>query len=151
MARSRGARGFSVPELMIVLAMLGIVAAIAYPSFTDALRKGRRSEGMQALALVQQGEERFRSSNATYGDSTNFASWGVTATTSSGYYSIAVGGVSATGYTATATAVAGTSQANDTNCTVLGVRMAGGNLSYGGGASIDWTAANPDPNRCWAR
>ena len=94
MARSRGARGFSVPELMIVLAMLGIVAAIAYPSFTDALRKGRRSEGMQALALVQQGEERFRSSNATYGDSTNFASWGVTATTSSGYYSIAVGGVS---------------------------------------------------------
>lgn len=151
MARSRGARGFSVPELMIVLAMLGIVAAIAYPSFTDALRKGRRSEAMQALALVQQGEERFRSSNATYGDGTNFAAWGVTATTSSGYYSIAVGGVSATGYTATATAVAGTSQANDTNCSVMGVRMNGGNLVYGGGAGgIAW-GANPDPNRCWAR
>lgn len=151
MAKRRGARGFSVPEMMIVLAMLGIVAAIAYPNFIDALRKGRRSEAMQALALVQQGEERFRSTNATYGDSANFAAWGVTATTSSGYYTITVGGVSATGYTATATAVAGTSQGNDTNCSVMGVRMAGGNLSYGGGASIDWAAANPDPNRCWAR
>lgn len=151
MATGRSARGFSVPEMMIVLAMLGIVAAIAYPNFVDSLRKGRRSEAMQALALVQQGEERFRSSNATYGDSTNFGAWGVTATTASGYYSIAVAGVSATGYTATATARAGTSQANDTNCTVLGVRMAGGNLTYGGGGSIDWTATNPDPNRCWAR
>lgn len=150
MAASRGARGFTVPELMIVLAMLGIVAAIAYPSFTDSLRKGRRSEAMSALALVQQGEERFRSSNATYGDSSNFGTWGVTTTTASGYYTITVSGVSATGYTATATAAGGT-QTGDTNCTVIGVQMNGGNLSYGGGnGSISW-GSNPDPNRCWSR
>ncbi len=151
MAASRGARGFTVPELMIVLAMLGIVSAIAYPSFVDSLRKGRRSEAMSALALVQQGEERFRSSNATYGDSSNFGAWGVTGTTASGYYTIALSGVSASGYTATATAAGGT-QTGDTHCTVIGVRMTGGNLAYGGGGgSISWGAANPDPNRCWSR
>ncbi len=150
MAASRGARGFTVPELMIVLAMVGIVAAIAYPSFVDALRKGRRSEAMSALALVQQGEERFRSTNATYGDSTNFGAWGVTSPTASGYYTIALSGVSANGYTATATAAGGT-QTGDTNCSVMGVRMNGGNLAYGGGSgSISW-GSNPDPNRCWAR
>jgi len=151
MALSRGTRGFTVPELLIAMTLVGVLAAIAYPSFVDSVRKGRRSEAMTALARVQQGEERFRSSNATYGDSTNFGAWGVTTTTSSGYYTIAVAGVGANGYTATATAVSGSTQGNDTNCTLIGVQMNGGNVAYGGGSgSISW-GSNPDPNRCWAR
>jgi type IV pilus assembly protein PilE len=145
-------RGFTIPELLITVVVIGVLAAIAYPSFIDSVRKGRRSEAMTALARVQQGEERFRSSNATYGDDTNFGAWGVTVTTSSGYYTIGLGGVGANGYTATATAAGGTTQANDSNCTLIGVQMNGGNLAYGGGGgAIDWAAVNPDPNRCWAR
>ena len=75
------------------------------------------------------------------------------ARTAKGYYDLALSNTNGAGYIVTATAVTGTSQTNDTYCVVLGARVAsGGNLSYGGSAStIDWTAANPDPNRCWAR
>ena len=72
-------------------------------------------------------------------------------TTADGYYDLALSGTGATGYTVTAAAVSGTSQANDTRCLVLGAQVAaGGNLNYGSGATtaaIDWT----DANRCWAR
>ena len=54
----------------------------------------------------------------------------------------------ATGYTVTATAEAGTSQAADGNCKVLAARLTDGNLAYGSGAAA---AAFPDANRCWAR
>jgi hypothetical protein len=40
-----------------------------------------------------------------------------------------------------------TSQAVDSHCTVLAVRMQGGNIGYGSGATIDWT----DAYKCWAR
>lgn len=138
--------GFTMIELMIVIVVIGVLAAIAYPSFIDSIRKSRRAEGVSALATLQQAQERHRSTAATYADAA--ASLNQGAVTSSGYYAIAVGAASASGYTATATARDGTSQAADGNCRVLAVRMDRGNLSYGSGASaVDWA----DPNRCWSR
>lgn len=144
-AQARAA-GFTVIELMIVVVVIGVLAAIAYPSFVDSIRKSRRAEGVSALATLQQAQERHRSNAATYADAA--ASLNQAGVTSSGYYAIAVTAASASGYTATATARTGTSQAADGPCKVLAVRMDRGNLSYGAGASaVDWA----DPNRCWAR
>ena len=58
-------------------------------------------------------------------------------------------GADATSYTLSATAVSGTSQANDTNCSTMRVRLKGGNVQYGGGTG----SSDPltDPHRCWSR
>ena len=150
MAQRASARGFTLIEVLIAVVIVGVLSAVALPSFLDSMRKSRRAEAVSALAVLQQAQERFRSSNATYAANDVLTSaLLVNGTTPSGYYAIAITASSATGYTATATANSGTSQANDGNCQVLGVRMAAGNLSYGASATstIDWA----DPNRCWAR
>lgn len=151
-------RGFTTIELLIALVILAVLVAVALPSFQGQMRKSRRTEAFSALANIQQAQERHRSTNASFTTSLTAAptasppGLGQPATrTPKGYYDLAVASADATSYVATATAVTGTSQANDAGCTVLAVRMAGGNLRFGAGTTIDWTAADVDPGRCWAR
>jgi type IV pilus assembly protein PilE len=149
----RASHGFSLIELMIAVAILGIVASLAYPSFMGSIRKGRRAEAFAALGAVQQAQERWRGNNATYSGNLSAAppaGLGIPATTSGGLYTLAVANATATGYEVSATAVAGTSQVHDGNCAKLGVRMAGGNLTYAGAAAagaLAYAATNP----CWNR
>lgn len=149
-------RGFTTIELLIALVVLGVLMAVALPNYQDSLRKSRRAEAFNALTSIQQASERHRSSNATFTNNLTAsapAGLGQAATrTTGGYYDLAVTVVNATTYVATATAVTGTSQANDSGCQILAVRMEGGNIRYGAGATApDWSAANTDPLRCWAR
>ena len=146
------ATGFSLIELLIAVVIVGLLAAVALPSFQDSIRKGRRSEAINAISAVQQAQERSRGNFPQYcGDlsaAPTVAACGlnVPATTPNGHYSLALSGVSATGYTITATAEGG--QAADQKCAVLAARMAGGTLSYGSGsAAVNWA----DPNKCWAK
>lgn len=136
--------GFTLIELMIVVAVVAILASIAYPSYSSYVRKSRRAEAVSALAQLQQAQERWRANNATYAANsllTTAAPGGLgfsSATTSSGYYQLAISGNSATGYVATATAVSGTSQAGDTGCTVLTSTITNGVISS-------------TPTACWGR
>jgi len=155
---TRRGRGFTTIELLIAIVILGILLAVALPSYQSSMRKSRRAEAFTALTSIQQGQERHRSihptftTNLTAAPSASVPGLGLPSSqTSSGYYTLGVNVVDATTYVATATAVAGTSQAADGDCAVLAVRMQGGNLRYGSGASPDWSAANADPQRCWAR
>ena len=59
-------RGFSLIELMIVVAIVGILAAIAYPSYNESVLKGRRAEGRTALTDLMIQQERYLSQNGTY-------------------------------------------------------------------------------------
>jgi type IV pilus assembly protein PilE len=154
-ARAVPPRGFTLIEVIIVVAVLGILAAVAMPSFLDSIRKGRRSEAMGALAQVQQAQERWRANHSSYADNDKLSTvhpdgLGVAATTSNGYYAIALSDVDASGYTATATAKSGTSQYGDSHCRKLVLRQAGGNVIYSSadaGGTVDTTGAA----RCWAR
>jgi type IV pilus assembly protein PilE len=147
--------GFSLVELMVAVAIAGLLAAVALPTFLDSMRKGRRSEAFAALAQVQQAQERWRANHPNYAASVSNAAngdppgLGLPATTNpAGYYTLALSDVSATAYTATATAAG--SQANDTPCVKLVVKVDGGSLtnsSFDGNGTEDTTNAS----RCWTR
>jgi len=148
--------GFTLIELMIVVVIMGVLLAVAFPSYLDSVRKGRRAEGIAGLTAVQQAQERFRANSPTYGNLNSPADANTlpntSTTTANGRYNLAVTGNTAAGYTVTATAVGG--QAADTACGKMGVRAVGGNLRYGSGAAamgIDWAPNDPDAGRCWAK
>lgn len=149
--------GFTIIELMLVVAVAAVLALVAYPSFMESVRKGRRAEAVAALAQVQQAQERWRSNNPSYANNAKLTpvppgGLGLDANTSSGLYTLSIDAADGSGYTATTTAVAGTSQSRDTQCTVMRVRVASANVQYGGCAGCA-VPEGPltDPNRCWSR
>ncbi len=149
---SRRARGFTLIELIIALAIVAIIAAIALPAYQNSVIKSRRADAMAAISNVQQAQERWRGNNAAY--STSLTDLGVT---SSPLYTLSLAVPDATansiarGYIVTA--VGQGRQANDAQCARMSVRLLEGNLRFascGGCSSFsdsDYTVNNPCFNR----
>lgn len=58
--------GMSLIELMIVVAIVGILGAIVYPSYRDSIVKTRKTDGISMVNKVMQAQERFFINNLTY-------------------------------------------------------------------------------------
>lgn len=88
--------GFSLIEIVVAIAVVGILASIAYPTYTASVRKTRRAEAEAQLVNWAQQLERYFSVNATYvgGDVGAYSTNG---------YDITATNVTATGYTLRAT------------------------------------------------
>lgn len=62
----RHRRGFTLIEVMIVVAIIAILATIAVPSYTDYLRRGRVQEAVNTLAAARTSMEQFYQDNRSY-------------------------------------------------------------------------------------
>ncbi|HET7155278.1 MAG TPA: type IV pilin protein, partial [Hyphomicrobiaceae bacterium] len=111
-------KGFTLIELMIVVAVVAILATIAYPAYQEYVIRSRRVEGQSLLSEAAARQERWRAQNGSYMtdySATNIAKLKLTYGSQSehGYYALAIVG-DATSYTLTA-ARAG-SQLADSKC-----------------------------------
>lgn len=139
--KRRAGSGFTLIELMTVIAIIGILVAIALPSYQDSVRKGRRGQAKADVVEIAQRAERWRTVNNTF---TGFAlEDGVDDRSpregESIHYEIAFdienGGQ---GYTLTATPEGG--QASDTRC---------GTLTLDETGAKDRSGTAEDIAQCW--
>ena len=99
-------KGFTLVELMIVVAIIGIISAIAYPSYNQYIVRSKRGDAISALMLASQAMERFRSNPPySYNLGTNLSTVFATQVPVEGgtaYYNLTLTS-DATSYTLTAT------------------------------------------------
>jgi type IV pilus assembly protein PilE len=112
-------RGFTLIELMITVAIIGILASIAWPSYTKYVRDARRAEAQSEMLRMQLGLEKWRANNNAY--SNILANAGFTDTNT--YYNYTI--TSASGSTYTINAAAQGAQTSDTGCTALTLDQSG--------------------------
>ncbi|GAB3290126.1 MULTISPECIES: type IV pilin protein [Pseudidiomarina] len=108
--------GMTLIELMIVVAIIGIIAAIAYPNFTDYVKQSRRADAMGELMKLQMAQEEYRLRNTSYA---TIADLGFTS--SSEFYTFSVSNLGAETYTLTATAKG--AQVSDTECATMSINQ----------------------------
>jgi type IV pilus assembly protein PilE len=106
--------GFTLIELMIACAIVGILAAIAIPSYTAYVQRSNRTDAVRALTLDAQALERCYSQAFTYVGCATVPVGPVL--TSQGNYNVTLGNLTATTYTLTALPVS-PQQLGDTTCT----------------------------------
>ncbi|MFN3581471.1 MAG: type IV pilin protein [Pseudomonas sp.] len=101
----RANRGFTLIEIMIVVVILGVLAAIALPSYREYVLRGNRSEGQSLLVEAAARQERFYAQNNAYvTDNANRARLGVNEARYANLYALSVGtAANDGGYTLTAT------------------------------------------------
>ena len=137
--RRRNNIGFTLIELMIVVAIIGILGAIAYPSYTQYVEKGRRADGKSGVLNAAHAMERCGSTFGRYNHG-SCAAQANTHNSPEGHYSIVSSGVAASTYTFTATAQ-GVQASDAAECDGFAVDQTGAKTSTGSEGN----------DRCWGK
>ncbi len=151
--------GFTLIELMITVAVVGILAAIAYPSYQDSIRKSRRADAKSALLDAAQRQERFFTENNQYTATPEAGGLNLVVDadgnfyTPDRYYTLTIAAPVVNNrsntFTITATPVAGKSQVNDTTCAAFSLNQTGVKCAKGGTYCSNVAAAQAAVATCW--
>lgn len=151
-------RGFTLIELMVALAIAGILAAIAYPAYTKQMQKGRRADAISTLTAIMQAQERYRANVSDYAATLAALNLNTAELTKlAPYYTLSLSGVGpngtfTTGFEATATVLAGSPQAADITCKTLTVKLEGANPTYSSTGDPNNTGTDVRTDaQCWPR
>lgn len=156
-------RGFSLIELMVVVVIATILVAIAVPMYTSQVQQSRRTDARTALLDLAGREERYLSTNpAGYTNvaaNLGYSGFGAGFPVGQGYYYLNAPCIAAANaalscdtnanapagpsFYITATYVAGSTQAKDTNCAIFGVDSTGAQFAFNSAGTLN-TAY------CWA-
>lgn len=122
----RSVRGFSLIELMIVVAIVAILTAIAFPSYTNYIVKTRRTAAKACLSQASNFMERYYTTNMTYVGATDPGLDCESAAQTGNYYGYSYGTPTVSTYTITATPNA--AKQPDTTCGALSLNQSGTRL-----------------------
>ena len=143
-AASARQAGFTLVELMIGVAVAGVLSGVALPSFEGQIQKARRSDALVSMMQVQAAQERFRTNNSRYG---TLAEIGVASTSAARHYGLQTTDANADSYEALATAAG--MQARDTACLYMKVSSNGLNPVYASGPTASVANADAANRKCW--
>jgi type IV pilus assembly protein PilE len=146
--RVNGHAGFTLIELMVVVGIIAIVAAIALPSYKTQVLKGRRAEAINGLGELQLRQERWRAENpefatvAQLGIMPTSSYYGFTSTIPAGSCSDGTTACTATNCYAVTADTAGAQTDDDGTCATLTLESRCGEVSK---------TSTPSGTGCWGR
>ena len=137
-------RGFTLIEVMVTVAILGILAAVAYPSYVQYVAKSGRSEGIVALVDFANRQEQYFNDQRQY--ATNMKAFGYTTNymdTENSYYRLTINRPNTTSMTITATA-RGIQSSRDSDCAKFTINHLGLKQAFNANG-VETTA------ECWGK
>lgn len=163
----KGQQGFTLVEIVVVIAIIAGLAAIALPSYTEQVRKSRRADAKVALTSLAQAQENFHADYPTYasvlGTSTNVSTNTLGCKTAcqivSGsayspekYYIVKIESYGTGGFLLSATADSSGKQAADSKCKYFVLNAS--NMKAASTVSVSDAEgklgqSTADPNNCW--
>ncbi|KJZ00868.1 type IV pilin protein [Pseudoalteromonas ruthenica] len=130
-------KGFTLIELMVAVAIVGILAAVAYPNYQQFVISSARSEAMTALLDAASKQEQFFADNRQY--TTSMADLGLSNSTESDLYSLSAT-VNARSFIITATPASGVAL-KDGECASFTINEVG----------VKGSTGSADTDTCWKR